>query len=420
MLLLSNMRFIKKILLFPKKLLNWFLRLSWKKKLLATILIVILLAIISSQISAITKPPAYTLASATRDGLIETVNETGNVATNGNVELYSPSNGIVSEVFVNNGDEVIEGQELLKIESSATEQEQKTANANYLSAVTSLNAAKSNLDVLRADMYGKWDAHRNLATSGEYEDGNNNPRTDKRESAEFQISQDTWQAAEAKYKDQQTVVEQAGVSVSSTWLLYQATQNATVKATADGKIANLAVTIGSSVKAQTLTSASPPILNIANLTTTEIELQLSETDIAKIETNQKATIDIKAIDGKKFSGQVKRVDTIATNEQGIIRYNVYVQINEMSPDIRPGMTADVEIITNELKNVLTVPNSAVKPYQGGRAVRVVNPNTKEIEYLPVKIGVKGNAKTQIVSGISEGQEIITALSNDQIKRPGLF
>ena len=62
----------------------------------------------------------------------------------------------------------------------------------------------------------------------------------------------------------------------------------------------------------------------------------------------------------------------------------------------------------------------MKPYQGGRAVRVINPANKQIEYIPVQIGVRGEQYTQILKGIEEGREVVTALSNEQIQRPGLF
>ncbi len=411
---------IAKVLYFPRKFHSWFKSISWKKKIIVIVVIIILLSIVVGQIGALTAPPGYTLAKAERTDIKETVTETGRVSSNGNVEIYSPTNGIVKEIYVANGDIVIENQNLLNIESNATEQEQKAAYANYLTAVATLNAAKSNLDVLRADMYGAWDSFRDLATNGEYEDGENRPREENRQAAEFQISQDQWQAAEAKYKDQQTVVGQAGVAVSSTWLLYQATQDAVVKATTNGTIANLAVTGGSPIKAQTVTNASSPILNIAKPGTTEVKVSLSETDISKVKDGQEAVIDVSSIDGKEFKGIVRRVDTIGTDDMGVIRYNVYIEITNPDTDLRSGMTADVEIVTNQITDVLSVPNSAVKPYQGGRAVRVINPSTKAVEYVPVEIGIRGEDRTQILKGLDEGQEIVTSLSNEQIQRSGLF
>ncbi|HRN96180.1 MAG TPA: efflux transporter periplasmic adaptor subunit, partial [Candidatus Levybacteria bacterium] len=88
--------------------------------------------------------------------------------------------------------------------------------------------------------------------------------------------------------------------------------------------------------------------------------------------------------------------------------------------IRPGMTANVDIEVDRAADVLSVPNSAVKPYKGGRAVRVENKKTKEIDYIPVEVGIKGDDRTQIIKGVSEGQEIIISLPNDQIQRGSLF
>ena len=101
-------------------------------------------------------------------------------------------------------------------------------------------------------------------------------------------------------------------------------------------------------------------------------------------------------------------------------YNVVVSIHDADSGIKPGMTADVDIEVDKANDVLSVPNSAVKPYKGGRAVRVIDPKTKELQYIPVQIGIKGESKTQIIKGISEGQEIVTALSNEQVKKQSGF
>jgi multidrug efflux pump subunit AcrA (membrane-fusion protein) len=103
----------------------------------------------------------------------------------------------------------------------------------------------------------------------------------------------------------------------------------------------------------------------------------------------------------------------------VVRYAAYIQIENPDEKLRPGMSVDADIITKTAKKVLIVPNSSVKPYQGGRAVRVPGENGI-VEYIPVEIGIRGVKNTQILKGISEGQEIITSLSNESIKRPGLF
>ncbi len=414
------MKKFSRILKLLANLKNKFKGFSLKKKIITVVIFFIILTLLLQIIGNITKKPSYITAKAEKTNITEEVSETGNVVAGGRVDVVSPTNGIITEVFAENGDNVTEGQNLLTVQSSATEQEQQAAYSNYLTAQAALNSAESNLNVLRASMYTDWDTFRNLATGDAFETGDNKPKEKERlESPDFQISQDTWIAAEKKYKDQQTVVSQAKAQLGSTWLLYETTQNAIVKAPISGTISNLSVNKGNAVKASTITSASQPVLSIANFSITEVKISLSETDISKIKPNQKAKIEVKAVDNKTYNGIVRRVDKIGTENQGVIRYNVYIEIITPDDKLLTGMNADVTVTTSKLDNVLSVPNSAIKPYQGGRAVRI--PLGKDqTKFVPVVTGARGTTKTQILKGISEGQDVITALSNQQVKRPGLF
>ncbi|MEK7186405.1 MAG: efflux RND transporter periplasmic adaptor subunit [Patescibacteria group bacterium] len=418
------MKLVNSILLPAKNLTSkrfeQFKKLSLRKKIIYTVIAIIFFIVIFQIFKTITKKPSYTTAKVEKTDITETVSETGNIITGGKIDVVSPTNGIVEEIYVSNGNEVIEGQSLFTVKSSTTEQEQQASYANYLTAQATQNSAESNLNVLRATMYSYWDTFRDLATGDAYETGDNKPRdTERLESPEFQIAQDNWHAAEKKYKDQQTVVAQGKAQVGSTWLLYQATQNALVKAPISGTISNLSANIGKAVKASTITSTALPVLSIANFTTTEVQISLSETDISKVKPTQKAKIEINAINNKIYDGIVSRVDDIGTEIQGVTRYNVYLEITNPDEKLRYGMNSDATITTNKLEDTLSVPNSAIKPYQGGRAVRIPEGKDK-VKFVPVVIGVRGTTRTQILKGIAEGQEIITTLSNEQVKRPGLF
>lgn len=413
--------FFSAIKSFSSKRFERFKKFSLKKKIVYIVFLIIILIVVFNIVGTITKKPSYATAKVAKSDITETVTETGNITTSGKIDIYSPTDGVVTEVKVSNGDEVSQGQELFSVESSASEQDQQSAYSTYLTAQSSLNAAKSNLNVLRASMYSNWDTYRDLATGDEFETGDNKPKeTERRESPDFQIAQDNWLAAEAKYKDQQTIVSQAQAQTSSAWLLYQATQNATVKAPTGGTVVNLSATNGSTVTIKSVTGLTSvtPVLSLTKSSRTEAIVSLSETDISKIKSGQKVKIEVNALD-KTYNGIVSRVDTIGTSSQGVVRYNVYIELENPDEKLRSGMTADVTITTNKLTEVLSVPNSAVKPYQGGKAVRI--PKTKDkTEYVPVVAGIKGDTRTQILRGVSEGQEVVTSLSNEQIKRPGLF
>lgn len=397
---------------------------STKKKVLLILGIVIGLVVINVIISSATKPDPFTIESVKRSNITEVVTESGNIVTSGRHDVYSPSNGVVSETYVENGMQVNEGDVLFVVKSSASDQEEDAAHANYLSALSSLNSAQAASNTLRASMYAEWKLFRDLATNSTYEKGDDSPDIENRKAAEFQIAQDEWLAAEKKFKDQETAIAQANAAVASTKALYLATQDATVVAPVSGTVANLGFTKGSTVSIESISalgSVSQPALMIISDFENEILIELSETDVAKVKPNQRVDLSINAIPNKKFKGKVSRVDSIGTNTQGVISYKAFITLDDNNSDIRQGMTVDAEITTKELKNVLSVPNSAVKPYQGGRAVRVPDSKMPEkFRYVPVVIGVRGVNNTQIIEGLEEGQEVITTLSNENIKRPGLF
>ena len=393
---------------------------SRKKKAVIIILIIITAAIIGKGIRDATKEPPYSLAKAEVGSINEIVSESGNIVTSNRSDIYSPTNGIIKEIYVTNGDLVTRRQELFEVQSTATEQERKATEANYLAAASALNLAISTKDSLQADMFSKWQTFQDTATSSEFENSDGTPRHDQRVQSEFHIAEKNWLASEKKYKDQQTAIAQAQANVSSTKLLLDATKDAVVKATADGVVENISVSVGGGVTINQVLAPVNPVMTLVGNASTEVGIKVGESDVVKLKPGQSAKLNISAIKDKTYKGSVTRVDNVGTDSEGVIRYNVYILVEDPDQDIKPGMSVDADITTKSVKNVLRVPNSSVKPYKGGRAVRVVNKRTDEIEFVPVKIGVRGPTHTQIVSGIEEGQEVVTALSNESIDRPSLF
>lgn len=423
-ILMKLLKSIRNILLKP---FQWFRKTSWKKKLATIIILIIIISIAASQLR--NGKETYNTAQATKTNITQSVDESGLVKISGQTDIYSPTNGIIEELYVKNGDLVVKDQDLFRVQSTATQQEQQTAYANYLSALASLNTAKTNLTVLQADMFDKWDTFKELAESDYYENGDGTPKHEQRALPEFHIPEKQWLAAEQKFKDQQQVIAQAQASLNATWLTYQATQTAIVKSTTSGVVSNLSVVLKDSVTASTGSSAAlagvggataKPVLTVADYTVMGVVLALGESDINKLEAGDPATIDVDPIDNKKYKGVVSRVDEIGHDVGGIMKYDIFVEIQDKDDKIKAGMSADVEIITEKLANVLSVPNNAVKPYNGGKAVQVVNSENK-LEFIPVEIGIRGEDRTHIIKGIAEGQEVVVSLSNEQVKSStGLF
>jgi len=397
------------------------MQLSKKRKIAVLAVIAITVLIIVWQQYRNTKKNGFLTEPVKRSTITESVTETGVIVAAGQTDIYSPTNGLVTDIFVDNGASVSAGQKLFAVKSTATEQERQAASANYLTAQSALNTAEATANTLRSSMYSAWDTFYDLATNSTYENADDTPNLTHREAAEFQTTQDDWLAAEKKYKNQETAIGAARAQVTSAWQLYQATQNAVVTSQTAGTVANLAVSAGDSVAAgPNVTLGLAPILTIANITAVEMKVPLGQSDIANVKPGQTVSIEPDAYKDGTYTGNVLRVDSIGTNVSGVVKYNVYIGVTNADEKLKSGMTGDATITTTVLENVLSVPNAAVKLYNGERAVRVIAKGKKEPEYIPVKVGIKGSERTQVVSGIDEGRDVIVSLTNEQIKRSGFF
>ncbi|MDP1808795.1 MAG: efflux RND transporter periplasmic adaptor subunit [Actinomycetota bacterium] len=189
-----------------------------------------------------------------------------------------------------------------------------------------------------------------------------------------------------------------------------------VTSPAHGTVTNLAIINGTHVDpAATGTAAvsAMPALLITDMSSYTIRPQINEVDIDKIKTGLKATISFDAIRDKTFAGTIANVDTVGTNTQGVITYNTYITVTDPPNELRPMMTAGVDIETTKHDNVLTVPNIALKPYRGGKAVQVLDKKTNKPRYVPVKVGIVGSLRTEITEGVQEGQKVITGTLSSQ-------
>ncbi|MDD5415947.1 MAG: efflux RND transporter periplasmic adaptor subunit [Candidatus Daviesbacteria bacterium] len=391
---------LKKIVNFIPGAIGWFFKTSWKKKLVVTLLILIAGFFIGYKIISGSKE-GYTLGTVQKHTVTEIVTESGIVATNGSVNIYSPTNGVIDQVFVANGESINENQVLFTVKSTATSQEKTTAYAAYEAAVAAVKQAEN--------------THREtLATVERVHDDVKNHSKD-----ESFLQKETRTTAEVANDNAYDALTAARAKLLSAQVAYQATQNSKVVAPVSGTVSNLSVVKGSSVVVNNVLVPTVPVLVISGPGETEIVVSVGENDIDKIKTGQEVEIKLDAIDDRIYKGMVKRFDNNGTITQGVVKFNVYIILTDSDDRIKSGMTADVDIVTNKLTDVLAVPNSAIKPYQKGRAVRKLGSNGK-LEFIPVKIGLRGKEFTQIIEGLTENQEIVVSLTNEKTGRKSLL
>lgn len=184
-----------------------------------------------------------------------------------------------------------------------------------------------------------------------------------------------------------------------------------VHAPFDGVFATVPVKVGDQASPSTVLGS---LLTKAKIVT----VSLNEVDISKVKVGQKATITFDAVSDLSIAGEVSQIDTVGTVSQGVVTYNVKVAFLTEDERVKPGMSASVSIITSLRADVLTVPNAAIRTVGGQATVSVLKsgdtqPAAQGVtsltapEVRSVQTGLANDTVTEIVSGLAEGEMVVT-------------
>lgn len=169
-----------------------------------------------------------------------------------------------------------------------------------------------------------------------------------------------------------------------------------IRAPFDGLLAKLSVKPTDSVSSGT---AIGTLVSNQKLTS----ITLNEVDVSKVSVGQKAKLTFDAIEDLTVDGTVTTVDLIGTVSQGVVNYNVEIVLDTQDERVKSGMSVSASIIVESKEGVLTVPNSAIKTQGAMTYIETGNPPRR----IPVKIGLSDDTSTEILSGLEEGDEVIT-------------
>ncbi len=182
-------------------------------------------------------------------------------------------------------------------------------------------------------------------------------------------------------------------------------EHATLTAPFAGVITNVNIVPGSSANgiAMTLVDRDP----------LRVELRLSENDVVQAAVDQKVKLSIDSIPDWNAEGLVTYISPISSVSNGVVTYQVRVDLPDTDPRVKVGMTSNVDIIVAEKDNVLLVPNSALLPQGSGRVVQVIDAQGT-VQDIPVEIGISDGVSTEIIGGVSEGQQILALPGSNRI------
>lgn len=144
---------------------------------------------------------------------------------------------------------------------------------------------------------------------------------------------------------------------------------------------------------------------VDDLTHMLVDVQVTEVDINQIRPGQPVTFSFDAIPAKEYTGSVTEVGRVGTETQGVVNFNVTIELNDADERVLPGMTAAVNIVVEQLEDVLLVPNRAVRQREGQLTVYVLRNSLPE--QVDIEVGASSDVYSELVSGdIQEGEEIV--------------
>ncbi len=356
----------------------------------------------------------YQTSQVEKGTIVSTVAESGQVLSANFVNVFTQASGQVSKIMVNDGNKVKKGDVIAEVDLDQLGQQRNTqAWASYLQAQSSLNSAHATQYSLQSSMFTKWNTFYNLATNSTYQNSDGTPNDTNRALPEFHEAQDDWLAAEANYKNQQNVVNQAQANLQNAWVTYQLTSSQ-ITAPMDGKLTNLTIFPGITISNTSSTTnssnsniSSQQIAVIQNEQNPLATFNVSEVDINKIKIGQKATLTLDSLSGKTFTGKVVSVDRIGSVTSGVTNYPVIIQFDTTVPQVLPNMAINADIIIATKDNALLVPTTAVQTTGTQSYVRVLN--NGQVTQTAVETGLSSDTQTEITSGLTEGQTVVTSV-----------
>lgn len=348
--------------------------------------------------------PQYKTAQAERGTLVTTVSASGDVIGGNGSPITTSATGVVSAVYVKNGDKVTAGHRLAEVTlDSDGQQRQASAWSSYLSATNQLAAAQANLNTLQA---AEFKANQTFMNDAVARGLVTSDPTYIQENA-------SWLAAEANYKNQINVIAQLQAAVTSAWYSYRQSSS-TVLAPATGVVGDLAIASGvplvESGSSSTTGSVSSQKVGTVGLPEGRVVVSVSiaEIDSSKVSAGQRATLTLDAFPGRTFTGKVLALDTSGVVSSGVTTYPAMIAMDTSDGKIYPNMAVDAKIITSIKDNVVLVLSGAVQTSGGQSAVRLLEEG--QIKTVVVEVGEANDTQTEITSGLSGGETVVTGVT----------
>lgn len=345
------------------------------------------------------------LTEKSKIGNIEqVVTATGTIRSNNRVEVGAQVSGKIIEITVKLGQKVKKGDILAKIDSSTQENDLNKLKSILSDYKVQYESKKIEFNIKEQQYLRGKELYKLSSIS-----------LDDLDTLKLNYYNSKAQLNEIKEKINQSNIE---IKTAEKDLSYT-----TITSPIDGVVISIPVSEGQTVNSM---QSTPTIVQVADLNTMLIKAEISEGDITKLKEGQEVEFTVLSDLNKKYTGIICSIDpadtTLTDNEYSesigktdAVYYYANIVVDNTDNSLRIGMTATNTIKINKIENTLTVPNLAVHKKGGKSFVSILEDKNKIVE-KEVKIGLSDNFNTQIIEGITAGEDILlNKVTNQKIK-----
>jgi len=363
-----------------------------------------------------TKIDPTKLAKVEKGDLAKSVVATGKVTPITKVEVKSKASGIVKKLYVEYGDNVKKGQLLAQLDKIEIEAQVEQSRAALAAAEANLTSSQADFERAKVDAEGPdvpllkraYDRAQSMAKDGvvsasSLDDAQKNydMSLNKQNVAKAQVTVLKAKIAQAQA---QVAQDQANLKQLEEQLSYT-----DIVSPIDGIILSRDVEMGDAVSSiLVLGSAATLVMTLGDTSQVYVKGKVDESDIGKVYLGQPARIKVESFKEKTFNGKVTKISPMGVEKDNVTTFEVRVSINNPGGELKAEMTANAEIILDEHKNVLQIPEGAIM-YDKDKKASVEIPDSKEKEgkkKIPVQIGISNGAKTELLGGLKEGDQVV--------------
>jgi HlyD family secretion protein len=356
------------------------------------------------------------LATVERGNITRSVVATGRIEPITKVEIKSKANGIIKDLKVEVGDIVQSGQILAELDKENLAARVREAKAALIGAESNLKAAQAQLEKNKVEAEGpdvpftrrNFERAEKLMKEGVLPQQSHDDSRSAYEQAlnRQNIARAQLSVSEAKVAQAKAEVAQAQAAVDRA---EEELNYATIRSPIHGMVLSRDVEIGSPVSSiLNMGAAATLVIVLGDISQVYVRGKVDEADIGVVKLGQPSRIKVETFKDRTFEGKVTQISPLGVDKDNVVTFEVKVSINNPGGELRANMTANAEIVLEEHKDVLLVPESAVI-YDAQRKATVEVPavgQPKGREKRTIKVGISNGTRTEVLEGISEGQKLI--------------